>query len=50
MIQEALWRDCSGNKPRLKRTMPYVPIFSMTPASKTDPAVGASTCASGSQV
>ncbi len=30
--------------------MPYVPIFSSTPASRTDPAVGASTCASGSQV
>ena len=29
---------------------PYVPIFSRTPARMTDPAVGASTWASGSQV
>ena len=29
---------------------PYVPIFSSTPARITEPAVGASTCASGSQV
>src|ERR1022692_1834137 len=33
-----------------KRTKPYVPIFSRTPARITEPAVGASTCASGSQV
>src|SRR5277367_3811792 len=33
-----------------KRTNPYVPIFSRTPARMTEPAVGASTCASGSQV
>src|ERR1700758_4786322 len=32
------------------RMNPYVPIFSRTPARMTDPAVGASTCASGSQV
>src|SRR5207249_8815415 len=30
--------------------MPYVPILSSTPASSTEPAVGASTWASGSQV
>ena len=29
---------------------PYVPIFSMTPASSTEPIVGASVCASGSHV
>ncbi len=29
---------------------PYVPIFSNTPASSTEPTVGASVCASGSQV
>src|SRR5580693_4004021 len=29
---------------------PYAPIFSSTAASITEPAVGASTCASGSQV
>src|SRR5271157_4472877 len=33
-----------------KRRKPYVPIFSRTPARITEPAVGASTCASGSQV
>src|SRR5205823_11817672 len=33
-----------------KRIKPYVPIFKSTPARITDPAVGASTWASGSQV
>src|SRR5689334_20903674 len=33
-----------------KRTKPYVPIFNSTPARMTEPAVGASTCASGSHV
>src|ERR1700679_125802 len=33
-----------------KRMNPYVPIFSKTPAKITEPAVGASTCASGNQV
>src|SRR5271169_3937447 len=33
-----------------KRRNPYVPIFSSTPASITEPAVGASTCASGNHV
>src|SRR6266852_8164238 len=33
-----------------KRTNPYVPIFSRTPARMTEPAVGASVWASGSQV
>src|SRR6516165_1729696 len=33
-----------------KRMKPYVPIFNRTPARITEPAVGASTCASGSQV
>src|SRR5579885_670194 len=32
------------------RRKPYPPIFSSTPARMTDPAVGASTCASGSHV
>src|SRR6266496_5983646 len=46
-------RECvttPGNNGSEKRTNPYVPIFSKTPARMTDPAVGASTCASGSQV
>ena len=50
MIHDALVRDCSGKSPRLNRSIPYVPIFNKTPASSTDPAVGASTCASGSHV
>src|SRR5208282_2701711 len=37
----------NGNEKRMK---PYVPIFSRTPARITEPAVGASTWASGSQV
>ena len=49
-IQGAHWRAASGKSGRQNRIMPYVPIFSSTPASITDPAVGASTCASGSQV
>src|SRR5207244_8613937 len=32
------------------RINPYVPIFSSTPARMTEPAVGASVCASGNQV
>src|SRR3546814_8102029 len=34
----------------MKRRKPYDPIFSSTPARIIDPAVGAWTCASGSQV
>src|SRR5947207_1462373 len=40
----------SGSSGREKRRKPYVPIFSSTLASITEPAVGASVCASGSQV
>src|SRR5690349_14272919 len=40
----------SGKIGRLNRKNPYVPIFSKTAARITDPAVGASTCASGSHV
>src|SRR5277367_3069902 len=40
----------AGKNGSEKRIMPYVPIFSSTPARMTDPAVGASTCASGNQV
>src|SRR5260370_38021992 len=39
-----------GKKGNERRTNPYVPIFSKPPARMTEPAVGASTCASGSQV
>src|SRR5271166_1259529 len=40
----------SGSRGREKRRNPYVPIFSRTLARITEPAVGASVCASGSQV
>src|SRR5215831_4513108 len=40
----------SGSSGSEKRRNPYVPIFSRTLARMTDPAVGASVCASGSQV
>ena len=40
----------SGSKGSEKRRNPYVPIFSRTLARITEPAVGASTCASGSHV
>ena len=40
----------SGKRGSEKRMKPYVPIFRRTPARITEPAVGASTCASGSHV
>src|SRR5271165_7155724 len=40
----------AGKNGSENRRKPYVPIFSRTPARITEPAVGASTCASGSQV
>ena len=40
----------AGKKGSPKRRKPYTPILSSTPARITEPAVGASTCASGSQV
>src|SRR5580700_1141449 len=40
----------SGNSGGENRRNPYVPIFSRTLARITEPAVGASVCASGSQV
>ncbi len=39
-----------GKSGNANRSSPYVPILRRTPARMTDPAVGASTCASGSQV
>src|SRR5690349_20390175 len=42
--------EASGNIGTEKRRKPYAPIFSNTPARMTEPAVGASTCASGNQV
>ena len=40
----------SGNRYSPKRSNPYVPSFSITPARITEPAVGAWVWASGSQV
>src|SRR5947208_1537178 len=40
----------AGKRGSANRKKPYVPILRSTPASSTDPAVGASTWASGSQV
>src|SRR4029077_8822342 len=39
-----------GASAGLKRGKPYPPIFSVIAARTTEPPVGASTCASGSQV
>jgi len=40
----------SGKSGSENRTRPYVPSLSIRTASRTDPIVGASTCASGSQI
>src|SRR3954452_1945296 len=42
--------DATGKHGSEKRRKPYPPIFRRMAARITDPAVGASTCASGSQV
>src|SRR5215469_13049392 len=42
--------DAAGNIGSEKRRKPYPPIFNRIPARITEPAVGASTWASGSQV
>src|SRR5574337_725510 len=49
-ITGANCRLACGNSGSRKRRNPYAPIFSKTAARTTLPAVGASTCASGSQV
>src|SRR2546428_12293540 len=49
-LRTFVWVSTSGKNGKEKRMKPYVPIFSRTPARITEPAVGASTCASGSQV
>src|SRR5271166_6020334 len=46
----ARYADAFGSIGTEKRRNPYPPIFRSTPARITEPAVGASTCASGSQV
>src|SRR6267154_2782402 len=49
MIRERIMGS-AGSSGSEKRMKPYVPIFKRTPARMTEPAVGASVCASGSQV
>ena len=46
----AKYFDASGKSIRLNRISPYVPTFNRSAARSTEPAVGASVCASGSQV
>src|SRR5215470_16701968 len=46
---QPVW-TASGNMGSENRTKPYVPILRRTAARMTEPAVGASVCASGSQV
>src|ERR1700723_3874471 len=50
MMIQRYFTVASGNIGTENRKNPYVPIFKSTPARMTDPAVGASVCASGSQV
>ena len=51
MMSWTVWCSATaGKNGSANRRNPYVPIFSRMPARITDPAVGASTCASGSQV
>ena len=50
MISQSNSRLASGAIGSEKRRKPYPPIFNMMAASTTEPPVGASTCASGSQV
>ena len=49
-MDRAKYRDASGNRSRLNRRMPYGPVFSRIAARTTEPFVGASVWASGSQV
>ena len=43
-------REAAGKRGTAKRIRPYPPVFRSRPARITLPAVGASVCASGSQV
>src|SRR5436853_361507 len=45
----AKWIEACGNMLRLKRTSPYVPTLSNTPAKSREPTGGASVSASGGQ-
>jgi len=46
----AVWNAARGKKGSANRRKPYAPSLSSTAARMTEPPVGASTCASGSQV
>src|ERR1700726_589941 len=50
MMIQRYFTVASGNIGTENRKNPYVPIFNRTPARMTEPAVGASVCASGNQV
>jgi hypothetical protein len=50
IIIHASWREASGRIGSEKRTKPYAPSLSRMAASTTEPPVGASVWASGSQV
>ena len=50
MMIQRYFTVASGNMGTENRKNPYVPIFKRTPARITEPAVGASVCASGNQV
>src|SRR5207245_1485074 len=49
-VTEAQTQRSGGRNGTAQRRKPYVPSLSRIPARSTGPAVGASTCASGSQV
>jgi len=49
-IRGVKYADASGNRPSEYLRKPKPPNFSKIPANITDPAVGASQCASGSQI
>ena len=49
-IRGVKYAEASGNKPREYLKKPKPPSFNKIPAKITDPAVGASQCASGNQI
>jgi hypothetical protein len=49
-IKGVKYAEASGNKPMEYRKKPNPPSFNRIPARITEPEVGASQCASGSQI
>ena len=49
-VQGTKFSDAMGNNPIENLIKPYPAIFNKIAARRTEPAVGASTCASGNQV